>query len=408
MANFQVTPGGNPKNEPSVAANLLDANIVVAVSTDNTTGSPRTGLYRSLNAGSIWSNTLLPLPAQFTGAEAATVAYGFPSTFLVAAHLFPGNFGGTTGVYRSTDNGATFTGPVLVAQGQGTFINNDETNISIDNSQASPFLGNAYLTYNHQFNVNIAGGSVSFFQRSVDNGISFQTPIRLSNEAELVERTDVAVGFTGIVYAGWITLDPAPAFKMRRSLDGGATFQPEVVISAVTLVPSPLPVPNYAFRCLTFPNMATDNSATATNGTVYAVWQDNRLGFADIFISKSFDEGVTWTAPMKVTDSPAGSQNFFPAIAVSPITGRVNIIYYTNRLNGFNLDVFVAQSMNGGNTFTNTRVTTVSFDPNAGGSTPTTLIGDFIDVDIIVPNDFIAVWMDTRPGTQTIFAGNNL
>ncbi|UUZ89550.1 glycoside hydrolase [Paenibacillus sp. P25] len=337
------------------------------------------------------------------------VAYGYPSTFLVSAHVFPGNFGGTTVVYRSTDNGATFSPPIIVAQGQGTFINNDETNITIDVSQASPYVGNAYLSYNHQFNVDIAGGSVSFFQRSVDGGLTFQTPIRLSNEAELVERTDVAVGFTGIVYAGWITLDPTPSFKLRRSLDGGATFQPEVVVSPVTLVPSPPPVPNYGFRCLTFPNVATDNSATATNGTVYAVWQDNRLGYADIFMSKSSDEGVTWTPPVKVTDSPAGSQNFFPAVCVSPITGRVHIVYYTNRVDGFNLDVFVAQSSDGGNTFTNSRVTTVSSDPNAGSTGgPTPLIGDYIDVDVLLPNDFIAVWTDTRTGTQTIFSGNNL
>ncbi|UUZ84311.1 hypothetical protein LJK88_11740 [Paenibacillus sp. P26] len=43
MGNFQVTPSGNPKNEPGIAVNLLDPNIVVAVSTDNTTGSPVPG-----------------------------------------------------------------------------------------------------------------------------------------------------------------------------------------------------------------------------------------------------------------------------------------------------------------------------------------------------------------------------
>ncbi|MED4051956.1 exo-alpha-sialidase, partial [Priestia megaterium] len=64
---------------------MLQTNIMVAVATDDTTGSPRTGLYRSLNGGATWTTTLLPLPTGFTGAEAAAVAYKFPTTFIVTA-----------------------------------------------------------------------------------------------------------------------------------------------------------------------------------------------------------------------------------------------------------------------------------------------------------------------------------
>lgn len=127
---------------------------MVAVSTDNTTGSPRTGLYRSLDGGAIWTTTLLPIPTGFTGAEAAAVAYKFPATFIVTAHVFPGAESGTTVVYESTDNGETFGTPIIVGPGYGTYINNDETNLAVDNSQDSPYSGNIYVTYNHQFFTN--------------------------------------------------------------------------------------------------------------------------------------------------------------------------------------------------------------------------------------------------------------
>ncbi|WP_438432082.1 sialidase family protein [Gorillibacterium sp. sgz500922] len=403
--NFQVTPTGPPKNEPSVAVNLLIPGIMVAVSTDSSSGVPQTGLYRSLDGGFSWSNTLLPLPPGFTGAEAATVSYGFPSTFVVSAHVFPGASDGTAVFYISTDNGVTFSPPVIVALGFGTYINNDETNITIDTGQSSPYLGNIYLSYNHQYNVANGGNSTAFLQRSTDNGVTWNPTILLSSESEQVERPDVTVDLTGIVYAAWVTVNPSYRYVIRRSLDGGATFEAPVQVSAVVPVPTVLPVAGYAFRVLTFAAIATDRSVGPATGNVYAVWQDNRQGYADIFMSISTDQGIHWSAPVSITGAPAGSQNFFPAIDVDPLTGVVNIIYYSNQVDGFNLDVYVARSINAGASFTNTRITNTSFNPNGSSPVPVPLIGDYIDIMSVPPGGYIGVWMDTSPGSQTIFAG---
>jgi hypothetical protein len=244
----------------------------------------------------------------------------------------------------------------------------------------------------------------------VNEGLTWERPVLLSNvEQSTTERPSIAVDLYGNVYAGWINFIPTTNtnFFIRRSTDGGASFGPIIALSPVVIVPSPLPVPGYAFRCLTWPNLAADTSLNPqTSNTLYAVWQDYRLGYADIFMSKSRDQGITWSSPVKVTDSPAGSQNFFPAIDVSPKTGAIKIIYYTNKLSGFFLDVFVAESNNGGTTFVNSRVTTTSFNPNGTNPVPTPVIGDYIDVSIVPTQNFIAVWMDTRTGAQTIFAGN--
>ncbi|MEK5059040.1 hypothetical protein BK126_00990 [Paenibacillus sp. FSL H7-0326] len=403
--NFQVTPVGNPKFEPSVAVNYLIPGIMVATAVDTTTGVPIIGVYRSLNGGFSWSNALLPLPPGFTGAEASAVAYAFPNTFVITAHAFPGASDGTAIIYISTDNGATFSAPRIVNQGYGTYINNDETNVICDTAQSSPYLGNIYVTYNHQFNVANAGNSTAFFSRSTDGGITWQTPVLLSSEADQVERPEVAVGLTGTVYGAWITTDPTGRFVVRRSFDGGVTFEPPVLVSTVSLVPTVLPVPGYGFRVLTFASISTDRSIGPNTEAVYAVWQDFRLGYSDIFMSKSTDLGGTWSAPVSITGAPAGSQNFFPSVDVDPLTGVVNIIYYSNQINGFNLDVYVARSINGGQTFTNTRITNVSFNPNGSSPTPVPLIGDYIDIISVPPGGYIGVWTDTSTGAQTIFAG---
>ncbi|QJC54512.1 exo-alpha-sialidase [Paenibacillus albicereus] len=400
-------PGTNPKFEPSVAVNLLNPSIMVATATDTTSGVPQIGLYRSLNGGATWSNALLPLPAGFTGAEAAVVGYAFPSTFYVSAHVFPGASDGTTYLYKSIDNGATFAPPVLIAPGYGTYINNDETNTIVDTAQSSPYLGNVYVTYNHQFNVANNGNSVAFLNRSRDGGATWDQPVLLSSDADQVERPDAAVDLVGNVCAGWITVNPTYRFVIRVSSDGATTFRAPVTVSTIVPVPTVLPVTGYAFRVLTFANLSADRSIGPYTGNIYAVWQDFRQGYSNIFMSISTDTGTTWSAPVSITGAPAGSQNFFPAIDVDPLTGCVNIIYYSNQVNGFDLDVYVARSINGGQSFTNTRITDVSFNPNGTSPTPVPLIGDYIDIVSVPPGGYIGIWTNTSNSLYIVAGYSN-
>ncbi|MGG1617178.1 hypothetical protein ACIFQM_16770 [Paenibacillus sp. NRS-1782] len=75
--NFQVTPSGLPKFEPSVAVNLLNPNIVVAVAVDFSSGPPLIGLYRSLDAGADWTDSLLPLPPEPAPISGMSMSAGF-------------------------------------------------------------------------------------------------------------------------------------------------------------------------------------------------------------------------------------------------------------------------------------------------------------------------------------------
>ncbi|WP_052092007.1 exo-alpha-sialidase [Paenibacillus sp. FSL H7-0357] len=410
MVNVNIT-AGLPGNhiEPSIAVNTLSPNILCAVAVDDSTGTALTGFYRSIDGGQTWSATILPQAPGYMSAEAPTIDYTFPNTFIVAVHFFNDFDDGTIATYTSFDNGVTFNPPVIVRQGFGLYIHNDEPFLAVDRSPSSPYLGNAYVGYTPLYD--LAQNSAIFFQRSLNQGVSWEPPQRISDPRGRLERAALAVGLAGEVYVGYIELGPLPKYAyIRASLDGGVTFNPPVTRGATFIantvpVPSPLPVPNYAFRVQTNLSLGADISAGSFGGFVYAVWNDFRLGYADIFFSRSPD-GLLWSQPVSITGAPAGSQNFSPSITVSASNGTVRVIYYTNRLDGFLLDVFVAESINSGLSFVNRRVSDVSTNPNGNSPTPVPLIGDYITAATIFPDTLGAVWNDTRLGKQDVIFGN--
>jgi len=391
---------GGSQFEPSIAVNVLLPNIMCVVAVDTSAGPTRTGFYRSIDGGQTWTTAILPQPAGYEGAEAPTIDYTFPSTFIVTVHVFNGENDGTIISYTSLDDGVTWTPPVFINRGYGLVVHNDEPFIACDRTPGSPYRGNVYVGYTP---LATAASSI-FLQRSEDVASTWQIPSRISNPRGFHDRATIGIGFTGEVYAGYILTGPGSAYALlRTSYDGGATFQPPIsnqstLIASVVPSPQVLPVPNYAFRVQTNLNLAADISNSIYSGRVYAVWNDARNGYTDVFMCSSPD-GLLWSEPVSITGAPVGTQNFFPSLTVSPFTGTIRVIYYTNQLNGFLLDVYVAESFNGGTTFTNRRLTTTSFNPNGNSPTPTVLIGDYITAYTQAPDNLAAVWMATTPPT---------
>ncbi|WP_082926974.1 sialidase family protein [Paenibacillus tuaregi] len=391
--------------EPSIAVNSVLANFMCVVYVDDSLGTGRIGVSRSTDGGQTWASAILPQPSGYASAEAPTIDYTFPNTFIVACHVYNDFNDGTIVSYTSFDNGANFNPPVIVQRGYGTIIHNDEPFIAVDRSPGSPYRGNAYVSYTPLFNY-----SAIFIQRSLNEGASWETPQRLSDPRGFHDRAAVAIGLSGEVYSGYILTGPVnPEANLRISYNGGVSYYPDIareslLISSVVPVPSPLPVTGYGFRVQTNLTLGADISSGLGSGNVYAAWNDYRNGYADIFLSISPD-GQLWSIPKSITGAPPGTQNFFPAITVSPSTGTVRVIYYTNRVNGFLLDVFVAESFNGGGSFTNRRLTDASFDPNGNFPTPVALIGDYITAATSLPDTLAAVWNATTPptGKQDIY-----
>ncbi|WP_051405167.1 HYR domain-containing protein [Bacillus cihuensis] len=430
--DFRIsTLNGRPENEPTVGVNPNNPSSIIASSHAYTlaNGFPQFGLYRSTNGGASFTTSFLPVPAGFRNTSDPIIDADLNNRWLLAG-IAVQPVSATLDrasiiVYRSVDDGANFS-PAINVSGINNNFFDDKEYLAFDKTPTSPFVGNAYISYTRFTNVpDGTNTSQILLQRSVDGGLNW-TPVPIPISAVIageptpfVQGSNVQVGPNGEVYVAWIEGDFTNAtYRIRRSDNGGVTFGPTVDVSAIVRVPDPLTpkVSAWSFRVPTFAFLAVDRSecfGTENFARVYAVWQAYHTGNAHIYLSFSNNGGANWSAPIRVDNSPENSQNFFPFVAVSPCSGTVTVIYYTNRESSTLLDVYLAVSTNGGTSFTNSRITDVSFNPNADTTfgNPSTFIGDYIYSAFIPPalpepEKLISVWTDTRSNNSQDIFGN--
>jgi hypothetical protein len=138
-----------------------------------------------------------------------------------------------------------------------------------------------------------------------------------------------------------------------KSTDGGQTFGPETLIANVTSS-SPTGLfklgEHQYMRNLEFPSLALDSS-----GTVYATWNDGGTGHSHVMIAKSAD-GTAWGPASAVT---SGANDEMQPVLSADGSGLHDLYYKRNADN--TLDVLVANSSNGGASWSYKRVTSQSF-----------------------------------------------
>jgi hypothetical protein len=141
-------------------------------------------------------------------------------------------------------------------------------------------------------------------------------------------------------------------------------------------------------------------------------------GFDDmnVFIVRSTNQGVTWSAPVQIDAGPVGTTQFFPTAAIDDQSQCLVVTWYdtragqTNGAGNFLLDVFLRSSQDGGLTFgPEVQLNDVPFDPDLGaparfaGPPPTLRIGEYNGV-AAVNGIAHAVWTgNTATGQQTLF-----
>ena len=135
------------------------------------------------------------------------------------------------------------------------------------------------------------------------------------------------------------------------------------------------------------------------------VYQTRLAGNPKIAFSKSIDGGNTWSVPIAISDNPAGSGVFNPAVNVSPDGQRVTAVFYDHRDNpGSNLlvNLYLAQSFDGGATWEpNIRISSATTDASLAPLTQEGyMLGDYQGVAESTNSNVPAVplWIDTRTG----------
>jgi len=207
------------------------------------------------------------------------------------------------------------------------------------------------------------------FSRSYDGGLTWSMPLRINKVAgdcidsdNTVEGAVPAVGPNGEVYVAWA----GPLGLMfDKSMDNGSTWMSEDKFVALMPGGWDFDVPGIN-RCNGLPVTACDLSNGKYRGNIYINWSDQRNGDddTDIWLAKSEDGGDTWSKPIRVNDDLPGRHQFFTWMSIDQTTGYLYFVFYDRRnYDDVRTDVYMAMSKDGGETFTNFKISESPFTP---------------------------------------------
>jgi hypothetical protein len=442
--------GRRSQNEPTVAIDPHNTSVIVAGANDYcaqiVNGDVWAGYYRSTNGGSSWQDSLVPgYPDDSSAAGLASPTHGScgaagdPSqAFDPSGRLFyaficfnrskPVN--GGVFVARYTSDGATYDQTVLVKHGtpSGQFLTGlfqDKINLTVDQT-AGPSSGNVYVAWS-QYD-GFAPNNAVLFSRSTDHGLTYSTPIRVTPVAHGTGSfTDLAVGPDGAVYLTYLTYaspsSPSTDVWLLKSTDGGVSFGAPAHVETIALFDSTEFSGNGSTDCgdgpfacpsgLTFSRFTSAPAVAADASGVHVVWNaELPTGQSKVFVRNSVD-GITWTTPAATLDTvPAGHQ-WTPDISSG--AGVLTVVFYDSRADaafspslppgntaagansGDVVATFVAQSTNGGTSWSETQVSSSgsNFGWETHGSRRDGFWGDYIYASA-VGGTVAVVWTDSR------------
>ncbi|UCG68564.1 MAG: exo-alpha-sialidase [Thermoplasmata archaeon] len=415
--NVQVTTVPEPNNEPAIAVDPNDPMHIVAAGNDYSQPNKDAwvGYYVSWDGGETWERDLIPGYREddilsplslFKAAGDPVVCFDSDSNVFISGICFkrptnPANpiTGWTPGpddgifVAKSTDGGKTFNQiNILAAAMQAPISFHDKEWMAVDMNN-----GNVYVVW---VVFTLYSLATVLFSRSTDNGNSYSLPPMVISEYQALEvgsqGSTIQVTPDGRVHISWIDFNQGQV-RYTYSTNEGQSFSTPQSIADVN--PIPYALENGDYRTPTLLMSAVDLSDTNTSGYLYITWNDYRYGDADILLIYSWDNGQTWSEPVRVNNDEEGNghDQFFSAVAVSP-QGWVHMVFYDRRDDENNTLIwaYYAISKNGGENFTvNMNMSDESFD---GNNAPHPFIGDYIGI-CATNTAAYAVWCDTRDGT---------
>ena len=403
------------QNEEQIVMNPTDTTNMVAVWRDFRLGYRQVTYAYTYDGGLTWEQDLFSEPQYIWDSDPGLTVDTAGNFYAVILSYNSTSEPNGLFVYKSTDGGATWSGPVTVINGvSGVF--EDKELIACDRS-VGPYTDNLYVAWARFYNTQI------LISRSTDGGNSFGSPLTVS-DYNGVQWPVPAVGPNSEVYVAWVHYSPG-SIRLDISTDGGQTFGSDITIQNTTFVSGYI---NGSIMVFSFPALDVDITGGPNNGQMYVAYMDDASGFTDtdIFFTRSTDGGSTWSQKMRINDDPQnnGCDQFHPWLTVAP-DGCIIVVFLDRRLDSGNLlmDLYLTISTDGGTTWSaNERITTVSSDPTAGswqkmGYYPIKceapfiladragLLGEYIGLTASSTDDIHPLWTDTRLGDQDAFFG---
>jgi hypothetical protein len=380
----------NEPEEVSICINPKNPNQIVA-------GANIDNCYYSSDGGLTWTHQILTSPDY--GVWGDPCIFADTNGAFYFAHLsYPpnGNWIDRIVVQKSNDGGVSWS---------------DGSYTGLDNSKAqdkewavvNPFNNEIYMSWT-QFDqygsTQSNDSSIIRFSKSADSGLTWSEPKRINKKAgdcidsdNTLEGAVPAVGPNGEIYIAWAGPD---GLVFNKSLDGGETWLSQEIF--VSDMPGGWDYNISGLqRCNGLPVTSCDISNGNNRGAVYINWTDQRNGSdnTDVWLVKSTDGGDTWSSPIQVNNDISDKQQFFTWMCIDQLTGCLYFVFYDRRnySEGDSTDVYLARSIDGGNTFSNYKINENLVLPKSG-----IFFGDYINITAY--NGMIRpIWMSYAAST---------
>ena len=332
--------------EPSLVVNPAHPNNVVTAWIQGPFQNIITAA--SFDGGTTWQQVPLPLTicsgGPYLGAGDPWLTFT-PSGDLYCIAIAGNSFSVTyTVVCKSTDGGLHWSTPLTL---DTPASNPDKTTVTADSTD-SRFV---YATWVRKL---VKNRTTFAFTRTTDGGNTWELAreILTTSPGQQALNPQVLVLPDGTLVNTFYLQFAKPnqpvtqlSLQLMRSTDKGLTWSapiPAVTTQTImradgsgnTLTVDP-DTGQFVYDT-TDPSFAVDSRS----GNLYAVWEDGRFSNAqynDIAFSMSSDGGFTWSAPLRINQTPLNvpvldRQAFYPIIAVSP-KGTIGVTYYDFRFN---------------------------------------------------------------------------
>ncbi len=294
-------------------------------------------------------------------------------------------------VYRITDGGVSWEGPVPANGGDKQWMRLDRT----DGIGA----GNNYSNWNLSFSACTPGD----FTRSIDGAQSFEScePVPAAPRWGTI-----AVNADGVLYIS------------------GTSSSGLIVVKSTTAQDPSIPVSFDSFSVVNLDGtlaigginpvgllgqmwVDVDISGGAGHGNVYILASVNRNSnndVADVMFAKSTDGGENFSAPIRInTDEGTDNIQWFGTMAVAP-NGRIDVVWLDTRDAPAGSDdsvLYYSFSEDQGETWSTNEAISIAFDPHIGYPQQNKM-GDYFDM--VSDNEGVHLaWANTINGGQDVY-----
>jgi len=357
-------------SEPSIIVNPVNTNEMVA-------GANINHYYFSDDGGLSWSSGTLSSSYGVAGDPCIIADYNGDFYYFHLSSPSGGSWLDRIVCQKSTDQGQTWNNGSFA--GLNGSKDQDKEWVIVDENNNNLYM--CWTQFDSYGSSSPSDYSNIIFSKSTNGGMSWSEGIQINevsgdciDEDNTVEGAVPAVGPNGEIYVAWAGPE---GLVFDRSTDEGENWLDEDIF--IGEIPGGW---DYSisgiYRCNGLPVTCCNLADGPYRGDIYVNWTDQRNGTddTDVWFAKSSDGGNTWTEAIRVNNDPPGHQQFFTWMTVDQVTGYIWFVFYDRRnYEDNNTDVYMAVSMDGGDTFNNFKVSESPFLPYSG-----TFFGDYTNI----------------------------